>query len=132
MEEIFKLVIGDILANRLIGSTTLPYVKAIENHGGIDQVTRECMSAIRPEIRSLQGQIVTRSVLDNIKRSQDNDESWDTGNLMGYLDYIIDDRLYEYFRCYSGQCINAFRRLFSQHVQSILQESYETLHYYLL
>lgn len=127
-----ETVIGDILSNRLLGSTTLPYATAVEDHGGTRQVARECVLAIRPEIMRLQGRKVTRSALDNIKRCQDDDESWETGSLMGYLDYVVDDRVHEYFRGYSGQCINAFRRLFSQHAQSILQQSYETLHYYLL
>lgn len=123
-------VLRDVQAGRLIGSTTLPYSKAIESHGGMEEVIRDCLSMVRPEIMDLQGKLVTRSKLDSIRLGQDEDDAW--SEPMGYLDYITDSRSPSYFRCYVGQCRVARRRISSQHAQSILRASYDSLHYYML
>lgn len=130
MKELCEQVIGDILANRLVGSEELPYARAIADHGGVRAVVSQCCSAIRPEILALQGKSVTRAALDKIRCIQDDDDPWD--DPMGYLDYITDDRADKYFRCYAGQCKKSHRRIVAQHAQAILRQSYEFLHYYLL
>jgi hypothetical protein len=50
----------------------------------------------------------------------------------GYFDYVTDLRQPAYVRLYVGQCRKGIRRLLRQHAQNILQNSIESLHYYLL
>lgn len=51
---------------------------------------------------------------------------------MGYLDYVTDSRNLGYIRMYVGQSLEARRRLFSQHSQSMLRGDTSCLHYFVV
>jgi hypothetical protein len=64
-----------------------------------------------------------------VRQQQKQDKDWNEP--MGYFDYITDARNPEYTRGYVGQCVNAQRRLISQHAQEILRGSTRSLHYFI-
>jgi hypothetical protein len=90
------------------------------------------MSFIPPEIKQLQGNAVTRQVLDSIKEFQTKEGGDWNDSSMGYLDYVTDRRNPDYIRNYIGQTLQARRRLFSQHSQSILHGDTSSIHYFII
>ncbi|KAF5980571.1 hypothetical protein FCOIX_4712 [Fusarium coicis] len=90
------------------------------------------VSFVCPEIKQLQGKLVTRERLDIIKNLQIKEDNDWSETSMGYLDYVTDDRISGYIRMYVGQSLEARRRLFSQHGQSMLRGDTSCLHYFIV
>ena len=129
MFRLCESVLNDIINERLLGHDLLPYQQEIDAHGGKTQVARELVAMITQHIKEMETQTVCRKQLDVTRLAQTTDTSWDSS--MGYLSYITDDRDSRYFRLYVGQTACASRRIVSQHAQSILSGSSESLHHYI-
>ncbi|KAL7946634.1 hypothetical protein V8C42DRAFT_292343 [Trichoderma barbatum] len=123
-------LLDDIRGNRLIGAQSLPYQGAIEAHGDAETVVETLFATIRPEIKCLQGKVVSAAALADIAMAQGKGGDWSYP--VGYASFVTDQRNSGYLRVYVGQCNAPRRRIYSQHMQSILQGSYETLHYFIL
>jgi hypothetical protein len=66
--------------------------------------------------------------LDNI-RSQQSDP---IGVNIGYLDYVTDDRVIDYYRPYVGQTTDGEKRIILDHIHAVLLSQTSTLHYYIV
>jgi hypothetical protein len=120
----------DIDENALVECRSLEYAAEIEAHGGHETVADDLLRLVTPEILDLQSQQITTTILKDIQRQQDKDESWETP--MGYLDFVTDSRDREWLRLYVGQCVEVLRRVVNGHAQSILKTSIDSLHYFMI
>ncbi|KAL3475238.1 hypothetical protein BJX99DRAFT_271176 [Aspergillus californicus] len=114
----------------LPGSESKPYKKEIIDHGGPTAVAEYLLGLVSPEIKNLEGKIVSAATLEDIISS-----GIDTSTLeqpMGYMSIVKDDRNPEWYRCYIGQCKIFVRRIVRQHGQEILQHSTKSLHHFML
>ncbi|KAF5967000.1 hypothetical protein FBULB1_11387 [Fusarium bulbicola] len=126
-----RSVIAEILSNRLPGASSSQR-DIIQSKLVSKDLAAYLISFVCPEIKQLQGKLVTRERLDTIKDLQINDgDDW-SGTSMGYLDYVTDSRKSGYIRTYVGQSLEARRRLFSQHSQSMLRGDTSSLHYFVV
>ncbi|KAF3060598.1 hypothetical protein CFAM422_011083, partial [Trichoderma lentiforme] len=116
-------LLDDILGNRLIGAQSLPYQAAIEAHRSANAVVDMLFATIRPEIIELQGKIVSTAALTCTKSRRSKDSHWSSP--VGYASFVTDARNSKY-------CNVPRRRIFSQHMQSILLGKHDTLHYFIL
>ncbi|SCV48198.1 uncharacterized protein FFB14_10248 [Fusarium fujikuroi] len=131
LTKLCRSVIAEILSNRLPGAT--PSQKdVIQCKLGSRDLAAYLVSFVCPEIKHLQGKLVTRERLDIIKDLQVKDGNDWSGTSMGYLDYVTDSRNPGYIRMYVGQSLKAPRRLFSQHSQSMLKGDTSCLHYFVV
>ncbi|KFA79846.1 hypothetical protein S40288_11428 [Stachybotrys chartarum IBT 40288] len=126
-------IISGIPSPKLFGIMFLfmNYNQKIEQYGGPIILLNELENMILPEIKdSLQNGFVTRAILEGLFARQRALGDWNGAS--GYLDFITDSRSTDYFRLYVGQFSLGARRIVRQHVQSVLQGSIESLHYYIL
>jgi hypothetical protein len=122
----------EVRTRRLLGSTSY-YTDTLESYpGGDTSFARDLVSFVRPEIKNLQGNRVTRKHLDKIMAQQKSEDEAVVETSMGYLDYVVDSRDACYVRFYVGQSLSPRRRIFSQHNQSMLRGENSTLHYFIL
>lgn len=126
-----RSVIAEILSHRLPG-TSLAQRDIIQAKLRSKDLAAYLISFVCPEIKQLQGKLVTRERLDIIKDLQINEGGNWSETSMGYLDYVTDDRNAGYIRMYVGQSLEARRRLFSQHSQSMLRGDTSCLHYFVI
>lgn len=122
------LLLKGIINGNMLGAEDSGHRDPIEEHGGVDAVVTEILGHIDPHIKSLEGKELSRQSLDYI-RSQQTDP-WP--EKIGYLDYVTDSRLEEYFRIYVGQSGHRLARIMQQHIQSVLQSKRNSLHYFIL
>ncbi|QKX64287.1 uncharacterized protein TRUGW13939_11460 [Talaromyces rugulosus] len=123
-------MLEDIIGGMLPECKDYNYSGEIQAHGGIQTVTTEILSCVRPEVLELQEQPVSRKALMETLASQDKDEAW-TGPI-GYLNFVTDTRCQEWFRLYVGQTNEPQRRIVNQHIQKSLKGSTKSLHYYMI
>ncbi|KAK1763475.1 hypothetical protein QBC33DRAFT_622894 [Phialemonium atrogriseum] len=128
LKDLTIRILTAVVDGKLPGSRSFPYREEIQAHGGVDLVADDLLRLMRPEVKDLQGQRVTREALDSIRLNQH--EPWPTH--IGYLDYVTDDRNDEYIRPYSGQTNKGPRRIIVQHAQSILLNKSNSLHYFVI
>ena len=129
LEKLLVQILEDIIQGRLETYKKLPYGTSIRERGVLP-VANELLKAVRPEARALHGKHVTREALEHVRLQQKADAPW--LEEMGYLDYVTDDRDEDYVRNYVGQCALGHRRILSQHAQSILRGTHDSLHYFIL
>ncbi|KAJ5715261.1 uncharacterized protein N7483_012442 [Penicillium malachiteum] len=123
-------MLRDIGDDLLPKSRNMDYPGYIEAHGKSEAVAEELLRSVVPEIVKLEGQEVTMEILRNIQTQQDSDKDWTAA--MGYLDFITDNRDWEWYRLYVGQCINSLRRIINGHAQQILKAEYGSLHHFMV
>ncbi|KAJ0417737.1 hypothetical protein BJY00DRAFT_315683 [Aspergillus carlsbadensis] len=97
--------------------------------GGTDGVATMVWQSITPELKALQGKVITRKELDQVRTRQEYFEIWPWES--GYLDYITDDRSSGYWRPYVGQASQP-GVIIHQHLTAAAKNNRETLHYYIL
>lgn len=123
-------MLNDILEDMIIESRDLDYAGGIRAYGGVENLTTTLLSYVRPEIRELEGQTITKEALMGIRDEHAQDRPWD--HPLGYLDFITDSRDAHWLRLYVGQTNNARRRIISQHLQEVQKGSFESLHYFII
>ncbi|KAJ6020676.1 hypothetical protein N7540_006180 [Penicillium herquei] len=87
--------------------------------------------AVLPTIRNLQGKEVTLSTLQSIRQDQTKDPGIWSAPHGGYLDFITDQRLQDYWRPYVGQS-TAPRFRVTTHHRRIQARSTDCLHYWII
>lgn len=93
LETLFKEMIDEIIRGVLPGSISLYfcYADAIQEHGGPSRVVEHLINWITSDLRKLEGQEATKSMLDSIKvKQRNNDEPWNIP--LGYTGIVGDDR----------------------------------------
>lgn len=86
------------------------------------------MDHVDRDIKSFEGQNLSRQALDQVKARQT--DPWP--KMIGCMDYVTDSRLESYFRGYIGQSGKGFSRIMQNHAQSILHCKNNSLHYFML
>ncbi|KAJ5833195.1 hypothetical protein N7474_001506 [Penicillium riverlandense] len=110
--------------------TPLPYREVIGLFDSPEELASRLVDAVDPTIRHLQGQTITRALLDEVREAQiRNNLSWTADE--GYLDYVIDVRFDNYWRSYVGQSNDTHQRV-SYHIRQIKNGAYNTLHYFVI
>ena len=130
LEPMLIELLHDIHQKVLPESEDMAYADEIPARGGVQKLATELLGYVTPEILDLQGRPITRDALQKIMRREDNDEDWNTP--MGYLDFITDDRMWEWLRLYVGQCVNGLRRIVNSHIQIVLRGDYDSLHQFIV
>ncbi|KAJ5283161.1 hypothetical protein N7505_001141 [Penicillium chrysogenum] len=103
------------------------YPTEIQCFGSLQLLKDRIHGCILPEIRQLEGQKVTRKMLDDIHRVQDPLSEWPT--IGGYLLYITSSEAEEYWRPYAGQATVLVRRI-PQHITEVIHGRINTLCYW--
>ncbi|GIC92158.1 uncharacterized protein Aud_008619 [Aspergillus udagawae] len=108
----------------------IPYTDVVSLFDSIDSFTEVLLGTVDSTIRNLEGRIITRSLLDEVRQAQaKNETQWPLNS--GYLDYVTDDRDPDYWRPYVGQSSNTEQRI-AQHVRAIRTGDTDTLHYFVI
>ncbi|KAI1277581.1 hypothetical protein F5Y07DRAFT_407170 [Xylaria sp. FL0933] len=130
LHEVFERTLSDLVCGsiELEGAETLPYSAMIHQNGGMKHVLEHLLNMVLPEVKALAGHHVTPELLQETRKQQKGE--WTGGG--GYLDFVTDDRDPQWLKLYVGQYTVAVRRILRQHSQSILNGSYESLHYFIL
>jgi hypothetical protein len=124
-------VIMEIRTKRLLG-TTGSSTFTLERYSGDTGFANHLVSFVRPEIKNLEGKLVTRKHLDEIMAQQKSEDDGVVETSIGYLDYVVDSRDALYVRWYVGQSRSPRRRIISQHSQSMLRGENSSLHYFII
>ncbi|KAH7323137.1 hypothetical protein B0I35DRAFT_477024 [Stachybotrys elegans] len=111
------------------GHDHFPFMKAIDDNGGVDRVSDECLKHVPREVLELQGKSVDRFQLGAIRVKQSFMGPWE--HPAGYLDFVTDESNIFYLRFYVGQCNNPRRRILNQHCQQIMQSTITSLHHFI-
>lgn len=123
-----RKLVDDIAANQISRADDPRYHRLLSTHSNRDSLVTEIIGFIEPDLISLQGHLITRKVLDQLRSKQN--APWPTE--IGYLDYVTDDRYENYLRHYVGQTGKSVRRIVYDHVQNLVQGRNNTLHYFIL
>jgi hypothetical protein len=119
LRETCSTLLRDILDKTLPGWNERSYSQDIQIRGGIGVVTDDLLSYIRPEILQLQGRLIRTETLEEVRKVQGKDQSWDGDT--GYMNFITDTMDRGYNRRYVGQTTDAERRIIREHCQKIVE-----------